>query len=78
MEVPGLGVEWELQLAAYVTAMVTPDLSCIWDLHHSLWQHWILHPLREARNQTCILMDTSQVLNPQSHNGTSELPHCDH
>ena len=36
MEVPGLGVELELQLQAYVTATATPDLSCIYDLCHSL------------------------------------------
>jgi len=28
MEVPRLGVELELQLLAYTTATVTPDLSC--------------------------------------------------
>ena len=30
--------------------------------------HQILNPLREARNQTRVLMDTSQVPNPLSHN----------
>ena len=30
-------------------------------------------PLSEARDQTCILMDTSWVLNPLSHNGNSFL-----
>ena len=43
----------------------------LYDLSHSLWQHWILNPLSEARNRTHILMDTSQVLNPLSHNGNS-------
>ena len=28
-------------------------------LHHCSRQHWILNPLSEARNRTCILMDTS-------------------
>ena len=28
-------------------------------LHHSSWQHWILNPLSKARDQTCILRDTS-------------------
>ena len=28
-------------------------------LHHSSWQHWILNPLREARDRTHVLMDTS-------------------
>ena len=30
-------------------------------LHHSSWQHRILNPLSEARDQTHILMDTNQV-----------------
>ena len=33
----------------------------------------ILNPLSEARNQNCILMGTSQVLNPLSHDRTSSL-----
>jgi len=47
MEVPSLGVKLELQLLAYITATATPDLSHTFDLHHSLWQHWILNPLTE-------------------------------
>ena len=69
MEVPRLGVKLELQLPAYTTA--TPDPSCICDLHHSLWQRRILNPLSEARNQAGVLLDTSQVLNPLSHVGSS-------
>ena len=49
MEVPRLGVKWELQLLVYATATVTWDLSCICDLHHSSWQCGILNPLSEAR-----------------------------
>ena len=30
--------------------MATKDLSHIGDLHHSLWQCWILNPLTEARD----------------------------
>ena len=37
------------------------DLSCVCDLHHRSWQCWIVNPLSEARDQTRILMDTSQV-----------------
>ena len=74
MEVPRLGVKSELQLPAYATATATPDPSHICNLHHSLLQHRILNPLSEARDQTCILMDTSQVLNPMSHKGTPR--HC--
>jgi len=59
MEVPRLGVESELQLPAYTTAMATPDPSHICELHHSSWQHWSLNPLSEARDPSHVLMDTS-------------------
>ena len=57
MEVPGLRVKSELQLLASTTAMATPDPSCICDPHHSLWQHWIFNPLREAGDHTRILVE---------------------
>ena len=41
------------------------------DLCRSLWQHQILDPLSEARDQTHILMDTSRVLNLLSHKRNS-------
>ena len=41
-EVPGLGVEWELQQRL--------DLSRVCDLHHSSGQHQILNALRRARD----------------------------
>ena len=68
-------VELELQLLAYTTATATtmPDLSCICDLHCSSGQCWILNALSEARDQTCILMVTSRVLTPLSHNRNSWL-----
>ena len=44
--------------AIYVTATITWDLSCIC---HSSWQCQFLNPLSKARDQTCILMDTSCV-----------------
>ena len=59
MEVLRLGVESELQLPATATAMQDP--SCVCDLHHSSWQHWIPDSLSKARDRTCILMDTSQI-----------------
>ena len=85
--VPRLGVELELQLPAYTTAPAMPDLSCVWDLHHSSWQRWILNSLSEAKDWTCVLMDpskihfhctttetpTSQILNPLSYNRNSWL-----
>ena len=61
MEVPGLWVESEVQLQAYATAKVMCDLSCVCDLHCSLWQYQIPNPPSGARDPTCILMDTSRV-----------------
>ena len=58
-----LGVESELKLPAYTTATAMPDLSCNWDLHGGSWQHHILNPLSEVRDQTCILVHTGWVLN---------------
>ena len=40
-------------------------------LHHSPRHHQIPDPLNEARDLTGVLMDTSQVLNPLSHNGNT-------
>ena len=65
MEIPLLGVKSELQLLAYTTATATAaatqDPNCICDLHHSSRQHRILNQLSEARDQTCVLMDASQI-----------------
>ena len=69
MEVPSLGVQLELQLPANATA--TQNLSHTCNLHHSPQQPQILNPLSKGRDQTCILMDTSQVHNLLSHNGNS-------
>ena len=71
VEVPRLGAESELQLWAYATATTMPDPSHICYLNHSSQKHRTLNPLSEARDQTCILIDTSQILNPLSHNGNS-------
>ena len=60
MEVPRLGVKLELLLLGIATL----DQGHVCNLYHTLWQHWILNPLREARDQTHILMDTSQVRYP--------------
>ena len=61
MEVPRLWVELELPLLAYptTTAMQDPSRAC--GLHHSSRQCWIPNPLSEARDRTCILLDTCQV-----------------
>ena len=60
VEVPRLWVKLELQLLAYATVTAKPDPSHICQLHCNLWQHWILNPLREVRDRTCVLMDASQ------------------
>ena len=59
MEVPRLGVKSEMQLPAYTTATAMPDPSCLCDLYHSSWQCRILNPLSEAKDWTCVLMDTN-------------------
>ena len=32
-------------------ATAMPDPSRVCELHHSSWQHWILNPLSEARDE---------------------------
>ena len=50
----------------YALPMATLDLSRICDLHCRLWQCGrILNPLSKAGDQTCVLMETSWVLNPE-------------
>ena len=71
MEVPRRGVKLELQLPAYTTTTATQDLSQVRDLYHSSRQRQILNPLSEARDQTCIRLDTTWVCNPLSHNRKS-------
>ena len=73
-EVPRLRVESGAAAAVAGlchTATVTPDPSCIWDLHHSLQQSRILNPLSKARDWTPIFKDISWVLNLLSHNRNS-------
>ena len=48
MEVPGLEIELELQLRPPPQPQEHQILSHICDLHHSLWQHWILNPLLKS------------------------------
>ena len=49
-EVPGIGVELELQPFAYAAATAMPDPSHICNLYHSSWLCQILNPLSEARS----------------------------
>ena len=61
MEVPRVGVESELHLLPYTTAIATQDLNRIFDIHHSSQQCWILNPLMEARDRIRNLMVPSQI-----------------
>ena len=74
-EVPRLGVKLKPQLLAYATDTATWDPSHICDLHHGSQQCQILNPVREASDQACIFMDTSEVCNPLSHNENSWNTH---
>ena len=71
MEVPRLGIKSELQLPTDTTATANPDPSCICDLHYSSQQHGSLTHWGGPGIETHILMDTSWVYNPLSHNGNS-------
>ena len=64
-----------------ITAMLYPNHIC--DFYHSSQQCQILNPLNEARDCTCILLDTSWVCNPllgmpSSGSFTSSLPNWMH
>ena len=71
MEVPRPGDELEQQLLACTTATATEDPSHIWDLHHSSRQCQIPDQLSEAKDRTCVLMDTSQI---RFHFATTGMP----
>ena len=61
MEAPRLGVKLGYSCWPTPTATAMPDLSHIFDLHHSSLKCSILNPLSKARDWTCILMDTSWI-----------------
>ena len=46
------------------------DPSHVCDLYHSSWQHQILNPLSEVKDQTCIFMDANQIQFCQDTMGT--------
>ena len=58
MEVPGLGVELELQMPAYATATASRGQSLLCYLCHSLKQRQSLNSPSKASDWTHILMDT--------------------
>ena len=70
MEVPGVGVESELQLEPM---QQTLHLNHICNLCCTMWQHWILNPLSEARDGTCILRHYVKFFTWLSHSGNSSL-----
>ena len=72
MEVPSLWIT-ELHLPAYTRTIATPDLSHVFGLHCSSWQHRALNPLCEARDWTQVLMDTSLVCYRCATTGTPKL-----
>ena len=51
----GSQAKGQIGATAYTTATATWDLSRVYELYHSSWQHQILNPLNEARDQTCII-----------------------
>ena len=61
MDVPRLRVDLGRVPLALTPAHAMQDPSCVCGLHHGSWQRWILNPLSDARDQICILMDTSQI-----------------
>ena len=49
-------------LVAYGGSQARGQIGAVADgLHHSSGQCRILNPLKEARDQTCVLMDASQI-----------------
>ena len=55
----------ELLLPAYTVAPTKQGQSHICNLPHSSQEPWVLNPLSEARNRTCILTDPTQVHSQQ-------------
>ena len=72
MEIPRPGVESQLQMPAYTTAVAMQDWRLAFNRRHSSQQHQILNPLSKARNQIHILLGISGVHNPLSQNGNSQ------
>ena len=74
MEGPRLGVKLELHLPTYATAIAMPNPRHVCHWHHSSWQHWILNPLSEARDQTHNLVVPSRIHFLCATMGTPSLP----
>ena len=65
-----------IRAAAYTTAIdiATQDPRHVCHLHHGSRQSRILNPLSDARDRIQVLMDTSQVHEPLSHDKNSLCP----
>ena len=59
MEFPGYGWHWSCSLQPTPLPQQHRILATSTNLHRSSCQHQILNPLSEARDQTCVLKDTS-------------------
>ena len=70
MQFPRLGVESELQLPDYATAIATQDSSHICNLHHSSQQCRIPNPVSKVRELICIPMDICWVCHHWATTGT--------
>ena len=68
MEVPRPEVESEVQLPAHATG--TAQLASV-TCAAAQGNARSFNPLSKSREQTCILTDTSRILNPRSHNMNS-------
>ena len=55
MEVPGLGVKFELQQLSYSKATATWDPTHVCNLYHNSQQHQIFSTLSKARDQSTSL-----------------------
>ena len=69
-EVPGSGIESELQLWP-MPQLATLDLNCIRDLCHSLWQHQIHNPLARPGIKLISSQRQHWIFNLLSHNRNS-------
>ena len=73
MEVPRIGVEWELHLLAYTTVTATWNLGCVCNLYPSSQQCWILNPLSDTRDRTPILLDLVGFVNQWAMMGIPQI-----
>ena len=72
MEISSLGFESELQLLLVYARPQQCRIQATSETYTAAHGNtWYFNPLSKARDQTCILMDTSRVLNLLSYSGNS-------